>query len=794
MKFSYRWLKELSGTEKSPEELAAFLTIRAFEVEGVAPVGFSTEHVFVAEVTSVDRHPDADRLRVARVFLGEKGDRSIVCGAPNLEPKQRVAVALPGAFLPCGMEIRETDIRGVHSEGMICSEKELGLGENHEGILVLPDTAEIGRALRDAFGSSDFVLDVKILPDRAHDCLSHVGLAREIAALEGRIFDYDYAGLVLPKSVDGAPFSVSLDAGEKSLRYIGALVEIQSGEASPTWLADRLAVLGMRSISGAVDATNLIMLELGQPLHAFDWDRIAGGDQKKIGPRFARSGETVTLLNGKTYTLDDEDIVIADGTRILALAGIMGALDSGITPETKRVLFESAHFDPALIRRTRTRLGIESDASFRFEKGISPDLPERALARLLEVVSHTAGGKTVAIVDCCAPFSFPPALSVSPESIRKLLGTDVSDREMRDILECRAFRVENDQDRLTVTPPSFRLDINSEADIAEDIGKGIGYDRVRAEAPNFDPTITFEDPVRALESSIRTHMAANGFIETLGYSFYSERDMERCRLDRSVHFALRNPMNPDQAYVRTTLLPGLLRTLSTNMRRFPHIRFFECGRTYESREGASVEIRRFSGAVLLPATDTDAAFRLVQASLLRLFMTHGARILFRPHMDHSSFWHPSRSAECVASECETIGRAGEIHPSILRAFGIVGRVGAFEIDTRAFASSLPQSHSFVPMRKYPETLRDLSIFVPDRTLVSDIERIIFQSGGGLVTGVELFDRYRDPQEGRSLAFHIRFGKESGTVSTDEADEAMLRVVRNIEAETGGRLRAHSEAS
>lgn len=791
MKFSYRWLKELSGTEKSPEELAAFLTMRAFEVEEVVPVGFALPDILVGKVLSVERHPNADRLRVAQVSLGEKGEMQIVCGAPNLEAGQKVAVVLPGAVLPGDIAIKKTDIRGVASDGMICSERELGLGDNHEGILVLPEAAEVGILLRDFLGTADSVLDVKILPDRAHDCLSHAGLAREIAALEGRVFDYDYDGLVLPTSKERSAFAVSLDAGEKSLRYIGALVRGVTVGASPRWLVDRLGVFGMRSINNIVDATNLVMLELGQPLHAFDWDAIAGAEQKKIGPRFAKSGETIALLDGKSYSLSAEDIVIADERRVLAVGGIMGGADSGVTATTKHVLFESAHFDPVSIRRTRTRLGIESDASARFEKGLSPDLAERALVRLLEIVAHIAGGEGALVVDAQKALPKKLPITCDPHAVTTLLGTDVSEKEMKKLLELRGFKISSAGKTLSVTPPLYRLDTESVADIAEEIGKGIGYDRIASNAPSFLLTTLPEDSLRVYETSLRTHCAANGFTETFNYSFYSESDAKRMRLDRDRHLALENPMNPDQALVRMSLLPGLLGNAHFNGRRFPDMRIFELGKIYEVSEGSVVETRLVSGIVRISSKRDDAiSFSTLMSSMRRLLDALRVSYSIRPHNStEASLWHPARTADIVSSRNECLGVIGEVHPSVVKALGISGRVAAFECDTKKLlAATLSTDATFTSIRKYPETLRDLSCFIPLHATVAEVEACILASGKGLVLGVELFDRYVSPDQERSLAFHIRLGREDRALTGEEADRVFSGIVRGIESRLGGTIR------
>lgn len=795
MKFSYRWLQELSGTEKSPEELAEFLTMRAFEVEEITSVGFSVPQVIVGTVLAIEKHPNADRLRVARLDMGASGERIVVCGAPNLALGQKVAVALPGAVLPGNLSIEKAEIRGVVSDGMICSEKELGLGEHHDGIFVLSEFAEAGVALVDFLGSGDSVLDVKILPDRAHDCLSHVGLAREIAALEGRELDYDYDGLLLPKPEGKSPFDISLDAVKgMSLRYVGALVRGVSVGASPKWLADRLNVFGMRSVNNIVDATNFIMLELGQPLHAFDWNAISGAERKTIGPRLAHAGEELELLNGKTISLGSEDIVIADGERALALGGIMGGIDSGVRAETKDIFLESAHFDPVAIRRTRTRLGIESDASIRFEKGLSPDLAGRAMTRLLEIITHIAGGEVASVSERRVETPGPSPIVFSPDSVSSFLGTDVSAREMESVLKLRGFSVHFDGKYIEAVPPLYRLDIGSVADIAEEIGKGVGYDRIESEAPNFLLSSIPEDPVWTCEVSFRDYLAASGFTEVFNYSFYSEADAMRTRFDKGKHFSLENPMNSDQALVRLSLLPGLLRNVAFNGRRFHDVRLFELGKTYERVDGSPLETRRVSGVVRIsPKDDGAESFSAISSGISRLLLSLRVPYSIRPiQPDKSSIWHPTRTADLIGPSGERFGSMGEIHPSIVKSMAISGRVSAFEFDVRALLAILPTDWAFAPIRKYPETLRDISCFVRPHTSVAEVEQCIADFGEGMVLGVELFDRYASPEGGRSLAFHIRLGRDDRSLTGEEADAVFLNISRGIESRLNGTLRSSSK--
>lgn len=790
MKFSYNWLKELSGTKKSPEELSEFLTLRAFEVEDVISSGGVPHDIMVGEVLAVGKHPNADRLRIATVSLGEGQERTIVCGAPNLLEGQKVAVALPGAMLPGGVEIREASIRGIDSSGMLCSEKELGLGANHEGILVLDERAVVGTLLSELLGHGDSVLDVKILPDRAHDCLSHVGLAREIAALEGNVLDYDMAGLSLGEERRSVLFDVRLDAKEKSRRYIGAMVRGVSTKLSPKWLSSRLETLGIRSINAIVDATNYVMLELGQPLHAFDWKKIAGKGRKTIGPRLANPGERITLLDGAQYKLSEEDVVIADEERALALAGIMGGSDSAVTEETTEVLIEAAHFDPVSIRRTRTRLGIRTDASDRFEKGISEDMAERAMVRVLEILTHIAGGEVMDTHDMAVSPIHAMRMTIASEEVSSLLGIQVSDDGIAQALELRGFGARAGENRVRVVVPPFRLDIESPEDVIEEVGKQIGYGRIESVVPLSALAPVSANVSRLLDARLLDASAANGFSEVYNYSFYSALDAERARLPIEKHYELANPLNPDQRYIRVSLVPNLLSNVFENAKHFDTVSLVENGRAYEMGD-VPRERRLFSGILWKKdASEDGAIFFALKQLLVRVLGSVGLGMGLRVEPDEESLealWHPARTAKVFVSGMR-VGTVGEIHPMVSRAFGIRKRVAAFEIDREVLRGALPAERHFHEIPRYPEVLRDVSFFVSPRLRVSEAEQVIREAGGEMVRGVELFDRYADEKEGVSMAFHIRLRKEEGTLSGQEADLVLERITGAVSDRLGGRLR------
>lgn len=790
MKFSYNWLKELSGTQKDPKELSEFLTARAFEVEEVISSHPIPDGVLVAEVLAVGKHPNADRLRIATVSLGEGKERVIVCGAPNLLEGQKVAVVLPGMTLPGGVEIREVSIRGVDSSGMICSEKELGLGENHEGILVLDEKAEAGSPLSEVLGQGDSVLDIKVLPDRAHDCLSHVGIAREIAALEGNALDYDMAGLTLSYERRSVLFDVRLGAEEKSRRYIGAMVRGVSTKPSPKWLSTRLETLGIRSINAIVDATNYVMLELGQPLHAFDWKKIAGKGRKIIGPRFAKPDERIILLDGVEYALSEEDMVIADEEHMLALAGIMGGNDSAVTEETTDVLIESAHFDPVSIRRTRTRLGIRTDASDRFEKGISEDLAERALVRVLEILTHIAGGEVMDMHDALFSPIQIHRMTIASEEVASLLGIQVSDEEIAQALELRGFGARASENRVRVVVPPFRLDIESSEDIIEEVGKHLGYDRIESVAPISALTPVSVNPGRSLDAALLDASAANGFSETYNYSFYSASYAERARLPIEKHYELTNPLNPDQQYIRISLLPSLLSNVSRNAKNFDAVALVENGRTYEM--GGMLEERRWFSGVLWEKNfpEDGSVFFQMKRLLTRILSRVGVDVFFRVESEEGaseSYWHPVRRVSLYVKNTR-IGTLGEIHPVVSHAFDIRKRVAAFELDRNKLVSICSGEKLFQEFSRYPDVLRDVSFFVPPRLRVGEIVSAMQEAGGEIVKDIDLFDRYIDERDGMSLAFHIHLGKNDATLSGKEADAVMARLVSAVSDRLGVRLR------
>ena len=787
MKFSYQWLQELSGTERTPEALVELLTMHAFEVEELEHVGFESQAVVVGEVVSLEPHPNADKLRVAQVNIGTE-TLGIVCGAPNIALGQKVPVALVGAVLPGGFEIKEATLRGVESSGMICSEKELGLGENHEGIMVLSTTARPGMLLEDLLGGTDTLLDIKVLPDRAHDALSHVGMAREIAVLEGHELDFDYAGLHLDFTHRPVDYFVAVEARGRSQRYIGVHVSGISVGESPLWLQTRLKTFGMRPINVIVDITNYVMLELGQPLHAFDWERISGEREKRIVVRQAGVDESVTLLDGKEYLLSENDLVIADAKQSLALAGIMGGLDSAVTVETTDILLEAAQFDPVTIRRTRSRLGLRTDASDRFEKGLSPEFPERAMARAVEMLTHLMPEARVAVLQSYPEPQPLQEFTFDPDSVERLLGIPIEPTRMAQILRLLGFEIFEEETHWVVQVPAWRLDIDGAADLAEEIGRVLGYDSVSSLAPMVELQASSKNPERVLVRTALDTLATLGFTEVYNYSFYGERDAESARLDRAPHLELTNPMSPDQMLMRTSLLPRLLHNTAENLKHFPAVSLVENGRVY-ARESESVttETKRLAGIVT--GESAEQAFFSLKQSLQTLFgcLDISAEWL-APEMP-SALWHPTRVATVSAlrdGRRESLGTAGIIHPSVTEAFGLKHRhVAAFDLSLATLIDALPEIARFHPFRRFPVISRDIAFYIiPSGLSAASIEDGLHKVGGSLLLETSVFDRYTESSEPgqprTSLALRLTFGADNRTLETIEVDSLMANIVEYLE--------------
>lgn len=799
MKFSYNWLKELSGANESAKKIAELLMLHSFEVEGLEKPGGDFEKVVVGEILEIKKHPNADRLQLVTVDIG-KEKLEVVCGAFNIKTGDKVPVALVGAKLVNGV-VEEAEIRGVKSRGMLCAEDELGLGDDHSGILILDKNAKLGDKLSKVLGSDDYVLDVDILPNRAHDSLSHWGVAREIGALCGSPLKFDEKKYSL-ENYSGKNGGIEVEIADANLcpRYIGVVLEnIKIGE-SPDWMKARLTACGMKPINNVVDITNYVMLETGQPLHAFDARQVA---DKKIVVRRAEPGEKLVLLDDTELELSEDNLLITDPQKLLALAGVMGGKFSGISDDTVSVVLESANFNFVSIRKTKSRFGLNTEAAYRFEREIDPNLCEIAAVRAIELLKELAGAEVKGFADNYPNPVKPWLVNLDTEYVKKLLGEEISLKEQIKILESLGFsakQLEEPKDQwLAVEVPTRRIDVKTQEDLIEEIGRIFGYEKIKPAEPYgiiIPPRIN-ED--RIFERQLKEMLVGFGMDEVYNYSFYGTNDAKNCGLDSIEHWELENPMNPEQQLLRINLVPELLRNASDNQRYFDSFRIFEIGRVYFNKNGEPQEKNMLAGLLVSKNKEEKLrgeSFYEAKGIVDELAGRLGVEELYydsyepTPKDTTLAMWHPTRLAEIKSGNCE-IGFIGEINPIVAGRFGIDGRVAAFEIDVEKLKLVSAAGRDFRPLGKYPTSTRDISMIIGEKITVADILKVVQLAGGKLVLDVDLFDIYENiPEEAgkKSLAFHIVLGSDAKTLSTEEVDSVMKKITRELEKSLGAKVR------
>lgn len=803
MKYSYRLLKELSGTKKSAEQLARLLMVHAFEVEGIEKFAHGIEDVIIGKVVALAQHPDADKLRVAQVEVGKKDIRTIVCGAPNIVLGQCVVVALPGVKLPGGIEIKVAKLRGVESNGMICSAKELGLGDDHTGILVLDEDAPVGASFVKFVGLDDSIIEVKILPDRGSDALAYQGLAREIAALDGYAPHFGEKSLrsVRIPSYNRAPKVVIADK-EHCARYGGlSLHNVTVGE-SPLWLKVRLIVSGLRPINNVVDVTNYLMLLTGQPMHAFDADKIQGA----VTVRQAKKNEKLILLNGDTRKLSSDDLVIADTKHALALAGVMGGQFSSVTADTKNIFLEVANFDGSSIRRTKNRHNLPTDASYRFERNLDPNLVGEALREAAALLPGLSGGKIVGMRDVYPKEVKSWKIALSLDRVEHVLGVRLPLFQVVQHLALLGLKVKKvaNENTLSVTVPTRRPDLRDEWDLIEEIGRMHGYDGIAAVAPLLPLVASPKNEEKLLERAAKEYLASAGFDELLTYSFYGEKEIAATRLPVEHHLELENPLSPDQKYLRMTLAPLHLRKAAENIRNFDHFDCFEWGKVFakDAKTKKPVEVAALSllsvsakkseqGSATPQAGKAFYAMKGKIEALLSALHIDVVQITLESPAKYAeipvlAMLHPTRSA-CYVANGQVIGVIGEVHPQVLKAFGLEPRVTIGGFITSELLKLQNTETIFTPLQKFPYALRDISLTFPKSMTVSAVERLFSEAGAPLLQRSEIFDIYEKDEE-KSFAFHLSFGAPDRTLSGEEMDTAFDRIVA-LAATLGGRLRA-----
>ncbi len=803
MRISLSWLAAYVPLPPA-EELARRLTAVGLEVEAVERVGAALDGVVAARILSSERHPGAEKLAVCQVEAGD-GPVQVVCGATNWKVGDVVPLATPGTRMPAGHRIDRASLRGVDSHGMLCSAKELALSEDASGLLILPGDAVPGTPLARVLGIEDVVLEVNVTPNRP-DALSHLGIAREVAAATGAAVAYPDARLRQQAPPASASLRVSIEAPDRCYRYAARVVEGVRIGPSPAWLRQRLEACGVRSISNVVDATNFVLLERGQPLHAFDLDKVAGAE---IVVRMARVGEKMVTLDGVERTLSPDDLVIADRDRASALAGVMGGGDSEISPGTTRVLIESAWFEPTGVRRTARRHALHTEASHRFERGVDPEGVVAALDRCAAMVAELSGGKVLrGAVDVHPHRRRPVDVVLHWARPGEILGMPVSRKEARIALlalgfELRASGAKNGKFRV----PSWRLDVTREEDLVEEIVRLRGYDAI----PETLPSIVSDTPALPLAAQIieRTRLALEGagFSEAVNFSFVAPGDLTPLGPGNGrTGIPLRNPISADLAVMRSSLVPSLLKVLAYNRRqRVEDARLYEIASTYHPRgEGAvddapALEELHLSGVatgrrhpVGWSAGGDSIDFHDVKGALEAVLETLGVEgVRFVP--GGGTWLHPRSAAtmEWTAPDGGVVplGVVGEIHPRVAAAFDLSRGVLAFDLSLEALnrAARLLTGHAGVP--RFPAVLRDLAVVVANEVEARSVLDGV--RAEPLVEDVTLFDVYKGapiPDGKKNLAMAIRYRAADRTLTDSEADGAHARIVERLKGELGAELR------
>ena len=792
MRVSLAWLREWVEVPEGAEALAERLTMAGLEVEAIEPAAPAFSGVVVAEVLEVAPHPDADRLRVCRVAAGGE-PLQVVCGAPNVRPGLRAPLATVGAALPDGTRIRRARLRGVESHGMLCSARELGLADDAEGLWELPPEAPVGEDLHRWLDLDDQVLEVALTPNRA-DCLSVRGIARETAALHGVALGGPRWEPVAAAREDRLP--VAVEAPEACPRYLGRVVRgVDPAARTPLWMAERLRRAGLRSLGPLVDVTNYVLLELGQPLHAFDLARLREG----ITVRLARAGERIALLDGREVALEPDTLVIADAGGPVALAGIMGGAGSAVGPGTRDVFLECAFFAPGAIAGRARRHGLHTESSHRFERGVDPAMQREALERATGLLLEIAGGEPGPVTEVLSEAHLPrrPAIAFRPQRARRLLGAELADSEMRALLERLGLSCEAPgEGPWRVTPPSWRFDLAIEADLVEEVARLHGYGRL-PEAPLAGSPVMPPAPEGLLdEGRIRTLLADRGYHEAVTYSFVPEA-LQR-RLDPEAEpVRLQNPLSAELAVMRTTAWVGLLQALQRNLaRQQERVRLFELSMRFV-RQGS--EITQEKTLAILAAgpawpeqwgldSRRPVDFHDVKGDLEALAAATGAPGAFAFEAAAHPALHPGQSAR-VLRDGEPVGWIGALHPEVAGALDVGVPVVLLEVALEAVRRArVPR---FEPLSPFPAVRRDLAVVVDEAVPAARIAETVRAAAGPLLRELRIFDVYTGPgvEAGRkSVSLGLIFQESSRTLTDEEINGVVARVVARLEEAVGATLR------
>lgn len=815
MLVSIDWIKDYVRLDKWPQdkEFCDRMIMSGSNIETISYLGEGIENVKIAKVLSIDKHPDADKLVVCQMDLGKLGKLQIVTGASNLYVGAYVPVAVDGSVVPGplhgqpkqegGVKISAGELRGVKSDGMMCGPQELGIADkcaplvSKDGIWLLSGNYEdkLGENIDEVLGLKDAVVDFEITPNRP-DCLSMIGMAREAAATFGGelVYPKTECNTLTEKSSDYIQVEVKSDLCKL---YTARVIKDVKIEQSPWWLQKKLIAAGMRPINNIVDITNFVMMEYGQPLHAFDIRSLAGG---KIVVDVAEDGSKFTTLDGVERTFDDSMLMINDANGPVAVAGVMGGLDSEIKPDTETVVLESANFVGSSVRQTSKKLGLRTEASARYEKGIDPNLCEEAADRVCALIDELGYGKVLeGSVDIYKSPEHPQVVSARVSRINKVLGTDLSREEMVAILESLEMKVQGTGDEMIVTAPTVRQDILKEVDFVEEIARMYGYDNLPNTLPKLD--VKAENSLSwETRRKLRDLLCAMGADEIQTFSFINQKIFDACRIDEESWerdtVDIINPMGEDTAAMRTILTPGMLEVLTRNYSRSVEgVRAFEIGKVFSKNYIQPEGLPDESFDLSIGVYGKDESFFTLKGMVECMFDMMGIKDVSYIAESEYGIYHPGRCARVVKvtekGEEVELGIMGEVHPDVASNYGIGDKVycGEFFLDRLIEFSSREIQYSKPP--KYPSTSRDIAMVVSESTPVAEIEKVIKEAGTEILRSVKLFDIYRGIQVGagkKSVAYSLTYRHDDRTLTDVETEEAHAKVVEALKNNLGASIR------
>ena len=792
MKLSENWLREWVNPSIDSKQLAEQFTMLGLEVDEITPAALDFSGVVVGHVISREQHPNADRLSFCRVDVGDADPVEIVCGAANVRENLKVAVVKVGGVLPGDFKIKKAKLRGIESFGMICSASELGLSDEDDGILELPEDAPVGRDFIAYLHLNDQILDIDLTPNRG-DCLSVRGLAREIAALN-KIALKDFH-VNEQASVITETFPVDINAPTACPRYVGRVIRnINQNATTPLWMQESLRRSGLRSIHPVVDVTNYVMLELGQPLHAFDIDKLSGG----IVVRYAKKDETITLLDGKTLTLSEKDLVAADDRTLLALAGVMGGESSGVCDTTKHLFLESAFFDPRGIGRTARGYGLQTDSSYRFERGVDYQLQQDAVERATELLSYVVSGEVGPLIHKEHTEALPKRAPVRLRRIQieRLLGIRLPDTEVETMLIALGATVELMDNGWMITPPSYRFDLNIEVDVIEELGRLYGYDKIPTTALRGDLELpeTKENELPYLR--LQRALMDRGFHEAISYSFV-DRSIEAVLNPEHKPIELANPLASDMAVMRSTLWGGLLNALKHNLnRQARRIKLFETGLCFLNNNDEWQQKSKIAGIVCGDVNESQwgvtpraADFYDIKGDVETLLALTGQDKKFNWKRATHSALHPGQAAQIELDDV-VVGYVGALHPVVVSSLNLGVTPFVFELDLPVIENTVMPVYRAIS--KYPAVSRDLAILLDEKISLGDLRSNITRSSGELLHDFQVFDVYqgdRIEKGKKSVAISLQFQETSRTLKDEEINSLIDRIILSLEQELNAKLRA-----